>query len=46
MSELLTFLLVVFGVSVTVVAVCMTLLICGGAFYLVVLLLGLVTNGY
>lgn len=46
MTELLTFLLVVFGVSVTVVATCLTLLVCGGAFYLVVLLLGRATNGY
>lgn len=46
MSELLTFLLLVFGVSTAVVAGCVTLLICGSAFYLIVLLLGRMTNGY
>lgn len=39
MSELLTFLLLVFGVSTTVVAVCVTLLVCGSAFYIIVRLL-------
>ena len=36
MSELLTFLLVVFALATATVAVCVTLLVCGAAFYLTV----------
>lgn len=46
MTELLTFLLVVFALSTTTVSVCVTLLVCGAAFYLTVLYLGRATNGY
>ena len=36
MTELLTFLLVVFALATATVAVCVTLLVCGAAFYLTV----------